>query len=157
MANDNSLRDHLLYLLNGDGAHIDFDSAIKDLPADLRGKKPAGGAHSPFEIVEHLRITQSDVLESIRNANHASPEFPAGYWPAPESPATAKAWDKSVDGFRADHQALVKMVSNSNGLLSPIAHSEGQTVFRRLAMLADHNSYHLGQLVVVRRLLGAWQ
>jgi hypothetical protein len=157
MAHDNSLRDHLLYLLNGDGAHIDFESAIKDLPAGLRGKKPDGAAHSPWQIVEHLRITQWDVLESIRNAKHASPEFPAGYWPSSESPSTARMWEKSIDGFRADHQTLVEMITNSNGLLAPIAHSDGQTIFRRLAMLADHNAYHLGQLVVLRRLLGAWQ
>lgn len=90
MASDNSLRDHLLYLLNGDGAHVDFESAIKDLPANLRGKKPAGAAHTPWQLVEHLRITQRDVLESIRNPKHVSPEFPAGYWPAQESPAAAK-------------------------------------------------------------------
>ncbi|HET9282558.1 MAG TPA: DinB family protein [Candidatus Angelobacter sp.] len=157
MASDNSLRDHLLYLLNGDGAHIDFESVIKDLPANLRGKKPAGAAHTPWQLVEHLRITQRDVLESIRNSKHVSPEFPAGYWPASEAPATGKDWEKSVDAFRADHRTLAEMVANSNGLLTPISHSDGQTIFRKLAMLADHNAYHLGQLVVVRRILGAWQ
>jgi Mn-containing catalase len=157
MASDNSLRDHLLYLLNGDGAHIDFESAIKDLPANLRGKKPSGAAHTPWQLVEHLHITQQDVLESIRNSKHVSPEFPAGYWPAQEAPAAGKDWEKSVDAFRADHKTLAEMIANSNGLLAPIPHSDGQTIFRKLAMLADHNAYHLGQFVVVRRLLGAWQ
>jgi len=157
MENHNSLREHLLYLFNGDGAHLDFDSAIKDLPANLRDQKPNGAAHSPWAVLEHLRICQWDVLESIRNPKHVSPEFPTGYWPN-GSTVTERAWNKSVDGFQRDRRVLAEMIANkSTDLLAALPNSDGQTVFRKVAMLADHNAYHLGQLVLLRRLLGAWQ
>ena len=157
MKNDHVLRQHLLYLLQGDGAHTDFDSTLKDLPAALRGKRPPSAAHSPWELLEHLRITQRDVLDSIRDAKHVSPEFPAGYWPASPSPASDKAWARSADSFRADFKALTGLLEDtSTDLLSPIPHSNGQTIFRKVAMLADHNAYHLGQMVLLRRVLGAW-
>lgn len=158
MENHNSLREHLLYLFNGDGAHLDFDSAIKGLPASVRNKKPAGAAHSPWETLEHLRITQWDVLESIRNAKHVSPEFPSGYWPGTSTSEGEKAWSKSVEAFRRDREALAEMIaSRSTDLLAALPNGDGQTVFRKVAMLADHNAYHLGQLILLRRLLGAWQ
>jgi len=157
MKNDHVLRQHLLYLLQGDGAHTDFDSTLKDLPTALRGTRAPSAAHSPWELLEHLRITQRDVLDSIRNAKHVSPEFPAGYWPASPSPASDKAWEKSADGFRADFKALTEMLEDkSTDLLAPIPHSDGQTIFRKVAMLADHNAYHLGQMVLLRRVLGGW-
>jgi len=157
MSINKSLEQHLLYLLKGDGAHVDFEAAIKDLPAGLRGKRPENAPHSPWEVLEHLRITQRDILESIRTANHSSPEFPAGYWPGTQSPPDAAAWDKSVNAFRADLEAVLKLVNKSPDLLAPTPVGEDQTIFRRLAMLADHNAYHLGELVLLRRLLGTWQ
>ncbi|HZD93861.1 MAG TPA: DinB family protein [Candidatus Sulfotelmatobacter sp.] len=158
MKNNNAVREHLLYLLKGDGAHLDFDSAVKDLPVELRGARPQGAAHSPWELLEHLRIAQLDVLDSIRDAKHISPEFPVGYWPQSQVPANETAWEKSAEAFRADFEALVKLINNdSTDLLGPIPHVEGQTIFRKIAMLADHNAYHLGQLVVLRRMLGTWQ
>lgn len=155
-ANDTSLQQHLLYLLKGDGAHVDFEAAVKDLPAALRGKKPKGAEHSPWEVLEHLRICQWDVLESLRNAKHASPEFPSGYWPETQTPPSEKAWQKSADAFRADFKAVVALASNSD-LLAPLPNAEGQTVLRKLLMLADHTAYHLGEMVLLRRLLGGWQ
>src|SRR5437660_1750498 len=110
MENEKSLREHLLYLLKGDGAHVDFEAAIKDLPASVRGKRPKGASHSPWEILEHIRINQRDILESIRDANHVSPEFPAGYWPKTQAPPYEKDWDKSADAFRADFQAMTELV-----------------------------------------------
>jgi uncharacterized damage-inducible protein DinB len=158
MKTNDAVREHLLYLLKGDGAHLDFDSVIKDIPADLRGQRPQGAAHSPWELLEHLRITQRDVLDSIRDPKHVSPEFPAGYWPQSQTPANEKAWNKSAEAFRSDFETLLKLINNeSTDLLATIPHAEGQTIFRKIAMLADHNAYHLGQLVVLRRVLGTWQ
>ena len=156
MANDQSLRDHLLTLLDSDNAHLKFDDAVKDFPPDLHGKRPAGGPHSPWELLEHLRITQWDILEFTRDAKHVSPSFPAGYWPTSEAPPTKTAWDESVAAFRKDRRALVEIVSDpSTDLHSRIPHGDGQTVLREILLTADHNAYHLGQLVTVRRILGA--
>lgn len=156
--NDKSLRDHLLNLLKGDGAHADFDSAVKDLPAGLRGKTPKGASHSPWEVLEHMRIAQWDILEFTRNARHVSPEFPGGYWPGAPTPPNEKAWDKSAGAFRSDLQAIVELIANeSTDLLVPIPHAGGKTVLREAMLLADHNAYHLGELVLLRRLLGAWK
>jgi hypothetical protein len=158
MTNDKSLRKHLLDLLNGGGAHANFETAIKDLSADLRGTRPKGAEHSPWEILEHMRIAQWDILEFSRNSKHISPEFPAGYWPSSQAPPNDKAWDKSVNAFRADFKAMTELVaSESTELFARIPHGDGQTLLREALVLADHNSYHLGELVLVRRLLGAWQ
>ena len=158
MGNDKSLREHVLYLLKGDGAHLDFDATVKDMPADLQGKKPKGGAHSPWEILEHLRIAQWDILEFSRNPKHVSPEFPGGYWPSAQVPPDEKAWNKSVKAFRADLKAMADLVANeATDLLAPLPHGDGKTILREALLLADHNAYHLGQLVLVRRLLAAWQ
>jgi hypothetical protein len=156
--NDQSLRKHLVELLTGESAHIGFEGAIKDLPANLRGTRPQGkDQHSPWEILEHLRIAQWDILEFSRNPKHASPEFPAGYWPREQSPAGEAAWNKSVEGFRADLKAMAALIENpSTDLFAPIPHGTGQTILREALLTADHNAYHLGQLVSVRRLLGAW-
>jgi len=157
MANDKALREHLVYVLKGDGAHLDFDATVKNMPANLQGKRPKGGAHSPWEILEHLRIAQSDILEFSRNPKHVSPEFPSGYWPKTPAPPDEKAWDKSVKAFRADLKAMSDLVTNeATDLFAPIPHGDGKTILREALLVADHNAYHLGQLVVVRRLLGAW-
>ncbi len=157
MKNDKALRDHLLYLLTDGGAHLTFDAAVKDLAAALRGKRPKGAEHSPWELVEHMRIAQWDILEFTRNAKHKSPEFPKGYWPQAPAPPNEKAWQKSVNAFRVDLKAMTELVANeSTDLFAKIPHGEGQTVLREALLLADHNAYHLGQLVLVRRLLGAW-
>jgi hypothetical protein len=155
---DLALREHALYLLKGDGAHLDFDAVVKGLPGPARGKKPKGAAHTPWQLLEHLRVTQADVLGSLRDPRHQSPEFPAGYWPRTEAPPTDKAWAKSLEEFRADQKALIELVTDQTAnLLAPLSGTDGQTILRKLLMLADHNSYHLGQLVVVRRALGVWQ
>jgi uncharacterized damage-inducible protein DinB len=154
--NDNSLRKHLLSLLNAGNAHLDFDSAIKDFPADLRGKRPKGSPHSPWEILEHMRLAQWDILEFTRNPEHVSPDFPSGYWPTTPEPPNNKAWNKSADAFRADLKAMSELVANkSTDLFTPIPHGDGQTVLREALLVADHNAYHLGQLVLLRRQLGA--
>jgi hypothetical protein len=152
-----ALREHLLYLLRGGGAHLDFEKAIAGLPPDLRGVKPAGLPHTPWRLLEHLRICQWDILEFCRDPRHASPPFPDGYWPEGDAPPDAGAWDRSVKAFRADLRAMEELVAApATDLFTPLAHGEGQTVLREALLVADHNAYHLGQMVVVRRLLGAW-
>jgi hypothetical protein len=156
--NDKSLRDHLLQLLKGGGAHLDFDAAIKGLPADLRGKRPKGSPQSPWELVEHMRIAQWDILQFSRNPKHKSPAWPQGYWPKTPAPSSASQWTKSVRAFRDDLDAMCTLVANpSTDLFAPIPHGDGQTILREALLIADHNAYHLGQLVLVRRLLGAWK
>lgn len=158
MSRDQQLRDHVAYLLDGGGAHLSFDQAIEGLPVDLRGAKPAGAPHSPWRLLEHLRICQWDILEYSRNPRHVSPKFPQGYWPAGDSPPSAPAWDESVAGFRGDLRAMRDLVNDpAADLLAPIPHGEpGHTILREALLVADHNAYHLGQLILVRRLLGAW-
>ncbi len=152
-----ALREHLLYLLRGGGAHLDFEKAVAGLPPELRGARPAGLPHSPWRLLEHLRIAQWDILEFSRNPRHVSPPFPEGYWPEGDAPPDAGAWDRSVSAFRADLRAMEALVAGpASDLFTPLPHGQGQTLLREALLVADHNAYHLGQLVVVRRLLGAW-
>jgi len=158
MANDKALRQQLVSLLKGGDAHATYDAAVKDFPANLYGKKPKGAAHSPWEVLEHMRIAQWDILEFSRNANHVSPEFPDGYWPKTPAPADATTWTRSVQSFRADLKAMVALAENESvDLFARIPHGEGQTILREVLVLADHNAYHLGELLLLRRLLGAWK
>lgn len=153
-----ALRQHLLYLLEGGGAHLSFEKVIAGLPAHLRGKRPRGAAHSPWEIVEHVRIAQWDILEFSVNPKHISPAWPKGYWPGDAAPSSARAWQKAVQDFRRDLKAMQKLVSDpTTDLFAPIPHGSGQTILRETLLVADHNAYHLGELVLVRRLLGVWR
>jgi len=154
---EQSLRKHLLELLEGGQAHAKFDDVVKNLPAAARGKKPAKFPHSPWMLLEHMRMAQWDILEFSRNAKHLSPKWPEGYWPKTEGPENAAAWSKSVQQFRRDSKAMQKLVANpKTDLFARIPWGDGQTVLREALLLADHNAYHLGQLLDVRRLLGAW-
>jgi len=155
---DQLLRQHLLELLRGGGGHLRFDAAIANLPAKLRGVKPTGLDFTAWRLLEHMRIAQRDILEFSRNPKHVSPEFPAGYWPRGDAPTNDAAWRKSVAGFRADLKAMQTLVEDpGTDLLAPIPWGDGQTILREAMLVADHNAYHLGQLVMLRRLLGAWQ
>ena len=153
-----ALREHLLYLLRGGGAHLDFEKAVTGLPPELRGVRPAGLPHSPWRLLEHMRIAQWDILEFSRNPRHVSPPFPEGYWPQGDAPPDPGAWDRSAGAFRADLKAMEELVADpKSDLFAPLPHGQGQTLLREALLVADHNAYHLGQLVVVRRLLGAWE
>ena len=157
MKNDKSLLEHLLNLLTGEGAHANFEAAVKGLPAELRGQRPKGAAHSPWEVVEHLRITQWDILEFMRDPQHVSPDFPAGYWPSAQAPPSEKAWEQCVAAFRADLKAIADLTANeSTDLFAPLPHAPDKTILREVLLVADHNSYHLGELVLLRRVLDAW-
>ena len=126
-----SLREHLLYLLKGGGAHLNFDKAIADLPAELRGAKPPGVPHTPWRLLEHLRIAQRDILEFTRDPRHVSPPWPEGYWPAGDAPPDDEAWDRSAAAFRADLRAMRDLVADpATDLFTPLPHGEGQTALR---------------------------
>ena len=154
-----SLRQHLVKLLEGGGeAHVEFDNAVKDMPSALQGKIPKGAEHSPWQEFEHLRIAQWDILEFALNPEHKSPEFPSGYWPAKPEPPDDKAWDKSAQAVRSDLKRFTNLLADdSTDLFAKIPHGDGQTILRQALAAADHNAYHLGQLVLLRRLLGAWK
>lgn len=156
---DQALRQHLLELLGGGGAHAKFDDVVKDFPAELHGKKPGGLPHSAWMLLEHLRIAQHDILEFSRNPEHVSPPWPAGYWPTTEeAPPNAAAWNKSIRQFREDLRAVQDLVGDpKTDLAAKIPWGDGQTILREALLVADHNAYHLAQLVDVRRLLGAWK
>ena len=154
---DRSLREHLLELLRGGSAHLDFEAAIQGLRPEQRAALPEGAEHSVWELVEHLRICQWDILEFSRRADHVSPDFPAGLWPPPGEVPSDDAWEASVAAFRRDLQAMKDLVADpKTDLYARLPWGDGQTVLREAMLVADHNAYHLGQIVLVRRLLGAW-
>jgi hypothetical protein len=158
MTSDQALREHLLFLLRGGGAHLSFDDAIADLPPKLRGAKVKGVPHTPWRLLEHLRLAQWDILEFSRDPRHVSPSFPDGYWPQGDAPPDEAAWDRSVARFRADLKAMQDLVADpATDLFARIPHGEGQTILREALLVADHNAYHLGQLVLLRRALGTWK
>ncbi len=158
MKADPDLKKHVVELLRGGHAHADFDAAVRGLPAKLRGAKPEGQPFTAWRLVEHMRIAQWDILEFSRDPKHVSPDWPAGYWPASDAPPTAAAWEASVKTFQRDLAQMVALVKNpKTNLLARIPHGTGQTILREALLLADHNAYHLGQLVLLRRLLGAWK
>jgi len=152
-----ALRKHLVYLLGDGGAHVNFDAAISRFPAVQRGARIAGAPHTAWQLLEHLRIAQWDILEFSRNPMHVSPKFPDGYWPRTDAPPTTRAWNESVRAFRRDLRAMIRLVSNPKiDLIAPIPHGDGQAILREALLVADHNAYHIGQLVLLRRLLDAW-
>jgi len=152
-----SLRDHLLYLLRGGGAHLSFDQAVEGIPPHLRGAKVEPVPHTPWRLLEHLRIAQWDILRFTIDPKHQSPDWPEGYWPDGDAPPDDHTWDRSVAAYRADNAAMQALVADpATDLFAPLPHGTGQTVLREALLVADHASYHLGQLVVVRRLLGCW-
>lgn len=155
---DQHLRQNLAYLISGGGAHAKFDDVIKNLPPELRGRKPGNFPHSPWMILEHMRIAQRDILEFSSNKEHMSPKWPDEYWPETAGPASAAAWNKSIQQFRADQQAMINLVENpKTDLFAKITWGDGQTILREALLVADHNAYHLAQIVDVRRMLGAWR
>ena len=157
-AKDAALRKHLVELLRGRGAHSDFDEAIDGLPEALRGTRPKEVPFTAWRLLEHLRLAQWDILEFSRDPKHKSPEWPEGYWPDGDAPPNASAWDASAASFRRDLAEMEKLVKDpSNDLFAPIPHGQGQTLLREVLLVADHSSYHVGQLILLRRLLGAWK
>jgi hypothetical protein len=153
---DRSLREHLLYLLRGGGAHIKFDEALKGFPVELVNARAAGVPYTPWQLLEHMRIAQWDILEFSRSAAHVSPDWPDGYWPDKGKSAGEDDWRRSVESFQADLRAMEALVGDeANDLHAAIPHGDGQTLLREALLAADHNAYHLGALVTLRRALEA--
>jgi DinB family protein len=156
-APERSVRKHLVELLEGGSAHVRFSDAIADFPADKRGAFAQGLAHTAWQLLEHLRIAQWDILEFSRKPKHTSPEFPEGYWPETPLPPDDSAWNKSVKSFQSDLKEMTALISNPRAdLYAPFPWGEGQTLLREALLLADHNAYHLAQLVDLRRALKIW-
>jgi uncharacterized damage-inducible protein DinB len=157
VSTDQALRDHLLELLKAGSAHLGFDEAIDGLPSELRGKKVPNLAHTVWQLVEHLRITQEDILEFSRNPDYKTPKWPDDYWPDTEAPPSDEAWERSVEAFHRDLQAMKDLVADpKTDLFAKIPWGDGQTILREAMLVADHNAYHVGQIVTVRQGLGAW-
>ena len=155
---DRALREHLLELLRGNSAHVDFHRATADFPEHLRAVRPPGADYSAWELLEHLRIAQWDILEFSRHAKHVSPAWPEGYWPDSPEPPTPAQWERSLKTFRDDLKAIEDLVADpATDLYARIPWGDGQTILREALLVADHNAYHVGQIVMVRKMLGAWK
>lgn len=155
---DRALRAHLSRLLEWEDAHRGFDAAVRDIPPGLRGTRPEGLPYSPWELLEHLRLAQRDILDFCRDPEYEAPASMDAYWPTSPEPPTAEAWDESVAAFRADRAALRELAMDSDGdLFAAVPQGTGQTYLRELLLVADHNAYHVGQLIAVRRALGVWE
>ncbi|HEY9013736.1 MAG TPA: DinB family protein [Gemmatimonadales bacterium] len=152
-----TLRDLLAGILDWEDAHASFDTAVANLPESMRGHQPEGLPYSPWQLVEHLRIAQHDILDFCVNPEYQAMKWPDEYWPRSRGPANGKAWEESIAQFRKDRQALQRLARDrSVDLEASIPHGKGQTYLRELLLAADHAAYHIGQLIAVRRLLGAW-
>lgn len=157
MKQDDALRSHLLRLLDWQDAHVGFGAAVEGIPAEFRGVQPEGLPYSPWQLLEHMRLAQRDILDFCRNPDYVEGTWPDDYWPKAVVPPTAAAWDQSLSGFRNDLEALKKLAMDPGvDLFAAIPHGTGQTYLRELLLVADHNAYHVGQLVAVRRCLGIW-
>jgi uncharacterized damage-inducible protein DinB len=153
-----ALRDQLAKLLAWEDAHVGFDKAVANIPTKLRGRQPTGAPYSPWQLLEHLRRTQRDILNFCRDPNYEELDWPADHWPTSSDPPTGKAWDDSIQQFREDRKALQKLAADPEiDLTAQIPHGDGQTYLRELVLAADHTAYHIGQLIVIRRLLGIWK
>jgi hypothetical protein len=154
---DTALRNHVIILLKGGSAHVQFLDALDGLPSNKRGTFAQGLHHTVWQLLEHARIAQWDILEFSRNPKHVSPGFPEGYWPKTPGPPSDADWEKSVQSLQSDLQQMIELVRNPRiDLFAKIPHGDGQTILRQALVVADHNAYHLGQIVDLRRALGAW-
>lgn len=158
MKDEALLREQLSRLLAWEDAHVGFDTAVDGISAELRGQRPSNLPYSPWQLVEHLRVTQRDILEFCRNPNYKELKWPDDYWPPSAAPPSPAAWDESIRQFRQDRKALQQLAADPQvDLAARIPHGDGQTYLRELVLAADHAAYHIGELVVVRRLLGIWK
>jgi len=149
-----SLRKHLANLLNMKGAHVNFVETVSDFPVAMRGAKPRGAPHTPWQLLEHMRMAQEDILDFSRNPKYKDKKFPDDYWPSSEAPPSADAWEESVQQFQDDLKEMQELVADTrHDLLVKIPHGTGQTLLREALLVADHNAYHLGQLVFLRKTL----
>jgi uncharacterized damage-inducible protein DinB len=155
--NEQDFRDHVRRLLAWEEAHVGFEKAVDGIPEAARGRRPEGVPYSAWQLLEHMRLAQHDILDFCVNPKYEEMKWPDDYWPKDPAPPSAEAWDVSVRQFLADRAALQAMAADtSRDLTATIPHGSGQTYLRELLLVADHNAHHVGELVVVRRLLGVW-
>lgn len=158
MEADKRFRQPLVKFLDWHEAHVDFASVVDDFPVELRGRVPAGMPHSAWQLVEHTRIALWDIVEFCRDSHHKSPPWPDGYWPKSPAPSSEEAWEQSVAGVHSCVEAMRNLINDpKRDLFEPLPGGSGQTLLREALLAADHNAYHLGQLVLVRRAVGAWK
>jgi hypothetical protein len=147
------VREHVIAFLDGGHAHLTFEDAVKNFPPKLRGLKIDGAPYTAWQLVEHMRIALWDILEFSRDANHVSPKWPEDYWPKTEKPPGDAAWKKSISSIQKDLQSMKKLIENpKTDLYARIPHGTGQTILRQALLVGDHNAYHIGQLVLIRKL-----
>jgi hypothetical protein len=157
MANDTALREQLITLLRKSDAHAGFDKAVMGFPADKMGVRPKGSPHSAWELLEHIRLAQRDILEFSESAEYQERNWPDDYWPQSPAPANAAEWEKSVQAILADRGAFIELLQDPKGdLYKPFPWGDGQTLLREALLIVDHNAYHVGEIVLLRRLLGIW-
>jgi uncharacterized damage-inducible protein DinB len=157
MTNEKALRAQLVKLLDWKEAHVPFDRAVKGIPPSLRGVVPNGWEHSAWQLVEHIRLAQADILEFSISSKYKEKKWPDDYWPTPPAPRTA-AWTRSIAEIRTDRKALQRLANNPRiDLAAEIPHGTGQTYLREILLVAVHNSYHIGQIVALRKQLGIWK
>src|SRR5919199_37327 len=155
--NEAAVRAHLRRVLDWEDAHVGFDAAVKGLPPRLRGAVAQGLPHSPWQLVEHVRIAQADILEFCAGPKYKAKKWPDDYWPRGAAPPNSTAWQRSIAAFRRDRTAMQRLASDrSIDLLASIPWGSGQTYLREILLAADHTAYHVGQLILVRRAIGAW-
>jgi hypothetical protein len=158
VAHDKLLRQQLAAILDWHEAHAGLSAAIADFPSKLRGVVPENLPHSGWQLLEHIRITLWDIVEFSRDARHKSPQWPEGYWPKETAPPNGEAWDKTVKEIESQVEAMRGLINDhERDLFAPLPHGSGQTLLRQVLLAADHNTYHVGQLVLVRKALGAWK
>ncbi len=157
MTSEQVVREQLLVLLEGGNAHMEFTQAVEKFPPQLMNARAPNVAYTAWQLLEHMRRAQIDVLQFIRDPNYVSPKWPEGYWPAEGEQADQARWDKSVRAFEADHQAFEELVRDpGTDLFGPIPHAPEYTVLREVLVISDHNAYHMGEMGLMRQVLGAW-
>jgi hypothetical protein len=157
MEAEETIRNQLLDLLGGGNAHMDFIEALAQFPVEYINTQPPNSDYTPWRLLEHMRITQWDILEFVRNPDHVSPNWPEGYWPPAGKTADAQMWEESLNKFRKDHQALQAIVEDPNtDLLASLPHAPGYTILREVLVLSDHNAYHIGEFALMRQVMGTW-
>ena len=157
MHTDQIMREQLLAVLRGGHAHMEFDQAVAGFPANYMNRKPPNVPYTPWHLLEHLRLTQWDILEFIRNPDHISPDWPAGYWPPAEAQADEAQWQRTITAFRTDLAALEALAANpETDLFAPLPQGLPYTIFREIMVVANHNSYHIGEFAILRQVMNSW-
>jgi hypothetical protein len=157
MNDESILREQLLAVLDGVGAHMPFDEAVADFPDDAINRRPPNVSYTPWQLLEHIRITQADILDYIRNPAYVEIDWPADYWPAADATATGEGFAQTIVGFRADLATLRALAADpATNLFATIPNTPGHTILRELRVVADHNAYHIGEFAILRQVMGTW-